>query len=103
MIGTEKQLKPTPDGKGYLRVKLSQKPEEKGKYRTKDYRLHRLVAKYFCENFTEEKEVHHKNLRRWDNRASNLVCLTKAEHAELHRKLREKQQEEKNGGSSKAA
>lgn len=62
LIGEEKILKPTPDGKGYLRVKLSKKPDVKGRYITKDYRIHRLVAKLFCENYAEEKEVHHKNL-----------------------------------------
>lgn len=79
------------DHDGYLRVKLSDLPIAKGKYRRKDYRIHRLVAKYFCEDYAEDKEVHHKNLRRWDNRAENLICLTKAEHRELHRKLKEQE------------
>ena len=79
------------DHDGYLRVKLSDLPIAKGKQRRKDYRIHRLVAKYFCEDYAEDKEVHHKNLRRWDNRAENLICLTKAEHRELHRKLKEQE------------
>ena len=52
------------DHDGYLRVKLSDLPIAKGKYQRKDYRIHRLVAKYFCEDYAEDKEVHHKNLRR---------------------------------------
>jgi len=93
LIGNEKILKPTADNKGYLRVKLSHKPVGKGMYSAKTVRIHRLVAKYFCDNYAADKEIHHKNLRRQDNRAINLVCLTKAEHAELHRQLRQEQQE----------
>lgn len=38
----------------------------------KNLRVHRLVAEYFIENFSAEKEVHHINGNRADNRAENL-------------------------------
>lgn len=85
MIGTEKLLKPYNTHKGYLTVRLSKKNIEHGKYITKDIKVHRLVAKYFCENYSEDKEIHHKNKDRSDNRATNLICLTKKEHSEIHR------------------
>ena len=48
--------------------------------------MHRLVAQYFCNDFTKEKEVHHINKNRADNRAENLTCMSKAEHLKLHKK-----------------
>lgn len=87
LIGKEKILKPTKDNKGYLHIKLSIKPKEKGVYRRKDFRIHRLVAMYFCDNYAEEKEIHHINLNRQDNQYTNLICLTKKEHLEIHKNL----------------
>ena len=45
---------------------LEQQPKHK------NLRVHRLVAEYFIENFSAEKEVHHINSNRADNRAENL-------------------------------
>lgn len=92
MIGKEKLLKPYLSTKGYLSVKLSKEPKEKEVYIRKTLKVHRLVAKYFCENYAEEKEVHHKDLDRRSNKANNLICLSKADHIALHKRL---QQEEK--------
>lgn len=57
----------------------------------KHYRISRLVAELFCENPDPEHKtvVHHRNVDSIDNRASNLVWMTPAEHREEHRRLRE--------------
>lgn len=94
LIGEQKLLNPSKDSHGYLRIKLSRKPTAKGQYKTKDFLIHRLVAEYFCDDFAKYKEVHHKNLDKQDNNATNLVCLTRAEHAELHKQIREQKRKE---------
>lgn len=90
-IGSEKILQPFSRSNGYLSVRLSQEVKEKGKYITKDFIVHRLVAKYFCDNYSADKEVHHKNRIRTDNRANNLECMTKKDHLALHKKLNSKE------------
>lgn len=54
--------------------------------KSKIYLLHRLIALVFCENTNpaECTEVHHINADTLDNRASNLVWLSPAEHRKLH-------------------
>lgn len=48
----------------------------------------RLVAKHFLsDTYSEEKEVHHKDCNTLNNHVSNLECLTREEHLEIHRKL----------------
>ena len=96
-IGQPKILKQHITAKGYSTVKLSFEPTEKGKYYQKEFKVHRLVAELFCKGFEEEKEVHHKDLNRLNNNADNLLCLTKQEHIELHKKLKAKEQD-KNAG-----
>lgn len=93
-IGIEKILKPFDTSKGYFCVRLSLKTNQKGKYSTRDFKVHRLVAKYFCDNYTDDCEVHHINHNRSDNKSDNLICLSKKAHAELHKKEREKLQKE---------
>lgn len=100
-IGEQKLLKPYFTSKGYLVVRLAKKPTEKGKYITRDIKVHRLVAQYFCEDYAAEKEIHHKNHMRNDNRAANLLCLTKKQHIELHQS--EKMQPEKEAAAEKTA
>ena len=34
--------------------------------------VHRLVAEHFCEDFAEDKEIHHKDRNTRNNRADNL-------------------------------
>ena len=93
-VGSEKILQPFGRSNGYVSVRLSQEVKVKGKYTTKDFVVHRLVAKYFCENYSEDKEVHHKNRIRTDNRADNLECMTKKDHLALHKKLNKAEQDQ---------
>lgn len=57
----------------------------------KDMYVHRLVAQAFVpvpEKYhgipIDELDVHHANFNHFENRASNLMWLTKAEHQQLH-------------------
>ena len=72
--------------KNYEYVKLYSKEKDKlcdAKLRA----IHRLVAQYFCEDFTEEKQIHHRDRNTRNNTSENLVCLTEEEHREEHRKI----------------
>lgn len=64
--------------KGYKKVELYD--NRKGQL----FSIHRLVAKYFCEGYSEYKDVHHKDGNCKNNVYTNLVCLTKYEHNKLH-------------------
>ena len=102
-IGVQKLLQPYATAKGYLTVRLSKKPANKGSYNSQDMKVHRLVAAYFCENYDESKEIHHINHDKTDNRAVNLLCLTKKEHLELHRREKLQLEEEMAAAENTAA
>ena len=86
-IGIDKILTPN-KVQGYLIVKLSNTPIGKGKYIQKCFKVHRLVAKYFCEGYAEDKQVHHIDRQRDNNFYKNLLCVTKAQHAAIHKQLK---------------
>jgi hypothetical protein len=46
--------------------------------------VHRLVAKAYCEEWFDECEVHHVDRNKFNNNASNLVCISKLEHKKIH-------------------
>ena len=73
---------------GYLVVYLLPKKVEGQLSKRKKVKVHRLVCEYFCKDFSDEKEVHHKNFIRFDNRADNLIALSKQEHRKLHTQIR---------------
>ena len=81
-------LKLATTDRGYKMVRLYNRALEQPP-KHKNLRVHRLVAEYFIENFSAEKEVHHINGNRADNRAENLQCLTRFQHMEQHRKEKE--------------
>jgi len=85
-IGVEKILSQYTIG-GYLVVKLSSTPTAQGIYKQKNIKVHRLVAQYFCEGFFGDKQVHHIDRDRTNNYYKNLLCVTKAEHAAIHKQL----------------
>lgn len=53
-------------------------------------RVHRLVAQAFISNPEGKPIVHHKDGNRRNNKAENLQWTTTAEHASIHKQLREK-------------
>lgn len=71
--GKPKVLTANPSG-GYCCVSL----------RGKVVAVHRLVATAFVPNPENKKQVHHTNFDPHDNRASNLVWMTKEEHILTH-------------------
>ena len=69
-VKTGRESKPTLAKTGYLVVRLY----------CKNHLVHRLVAKYFCENENDNPWVDHKNRNKTDNRASNLHWVTPQEN-----------------------
>jgi len=63
-----------PDDDGYFRVVLWHKGKRKC------FRMHRLVAELFCNEFSKEKEVHHIDKIKQNNNADNLLVCTREEH-----------------------
>lgn len=61
------------------------------------FSINRLVATAFCEKPPAAVEVHHKDRNPLNNRADNLVWLTKEQHLEAHRKLRAEAKSKENG------
>jgi len=61
---------------GYLLVRI----------KNKNYRVYTLVAETFCERLNKDvyRTVHHINNNGMDNRASNLIWVTKEQHREIH-------------------
>lgn len=99
-IGEEKLLKANVV-QGYLIVKLSKEPNEQGVYIQKCFKVHRLVAKYFCEGYAEDKQVHHIDRQRTNNYYKNLLNVTKAQHFAIHKQL--KIDDEKRAAAAAAA
>ena len=82
---------------GYEYVKLYRK-DSNNINDLKLIRIHRLVAQYFCDNFSVEKDVHHKDKNTRNNHKNNLICLTKEEHIELHKQQNKNAEEQKKEG-----
>lgn len=47
--------------------------------------IHRLVAKLFISNFWNGCEIHHIDFDKNNNTVTNLQCLTRKEHVEIHK------------------
>lgn len=76
-----KILKPFMQNSGYLVVDLMINGKKIKKL------VHRLVAKTFISNYSEDLDVNHIDCNKTNNSLSNLECITRAEnlkHAKLH-------------------
>lgn len=65
-IKKNRRIKPHLDKDGYVIVVLCIG------YDTKKYKLHRLVAKHFLEDFEESRQINHKDFNKSNNHYSNL-------------------------------
>ena len=74
------------DGKVYDH-KMNELPlrNHRGRKYFHRYSVHRLVARLYHPDFTEDCEVHHIDFLRTNNDISNLACLSKLEHSSLHK------------------
>jgi hypothetical protein len=74
------EVKFSQDSKGYLRARLYTS-ESKHTDGRKPFKLHRLVAKYFLSNYSEELQVNHKDGNKSNNVFSNLEMMNNSENA----------------------
>lgn len=74
-IRKEKILKPQMDNCGYYHYRLT---KDKGIYKL--FKAHRLVAKHFLPDYSEQLTVNHINYDKTDNRVENLEMLTREEN-----------------------
>jgi hypothetical protein len=68
--------------KGYMKARLYS-PLSKNPDGRKPYTLHRLIAKAFLPDYSDNLQVNHKNGIKDDNRVENLEMVTNAQNA-LH-------------------
>ena len=71
---SNKELRPIPDGRGYLAVSLWVDGE------MEKYKIHRLVAEVFIENPNNLLEVNHKDGNRHNNTVENLEWLSHSDN-----------------------
>lgn len=79
-ISDNHEYPPYKDNKGYLRVRLLSPKFSKHKDKRKTYKVHRLVALFYLDNYSEKIQVNHKNGIKTDNRVENLEMVTNKEN-----------------------
>lgn len=78
-----KVLTPTKDHKGYLRIRLKSPRYSSNEDKRKPYRVHRLVAMFYLDDYSDKLQVNHKNGIKTDNRVENLEMVTNRQNV-LH-------------------
>lgn len=73
-VRNNKPLKPFIKGYGYLGVRLWKK------CKSKDFKVHRLVAQYFCDNPNGYDEVNHIDEDKTNNDATNLQWCSRKDN-----------------------
>lgn len=91
------------DKKGYKVVRLKAPMFSKNKDMRKGYKVHRLVAMYYLEDYSDDLQVNHINGNKQDNRVENIEMTTNAQNvwhawnvldsSERRRKLSERNRE----------
>ena len=76
---TNKEVIFNKDEKGYMKARLYS-PLSKNKDGRKPFRLHRLIAMAFLENYSDKLQVNHKNGIKDDNRVDNLEMVTASQN-----------------------
>ena len=67
--------------KGYSIIRLKVPAFSKNKDRRKPYKIHRLVAMFYLEDYSDSLQVNHKNGVKTDNRVENLEMVTNQQNA----------------------
>lgn len=78
-----KVLKNSVGPKGYLIIRLKSPKYSTNKDRRKPYKVHRLVAMFYLDDYNEDLQVNHKNGIKTDNRVENLEMVTNQQNV-LH-------------------
>ena len=78
-----KVLKNSVGPKGYLIIRLKSPKFSTNKDRRKPYKIHRLVAMFYLDDYNEDLQVNHKNGIKTDNRVENLEMVTNKQNV-LH-------------------
>lgn len=78
-----KIFKPAKDKKGYNIVRIKSPAYSKNKDQRKNYKIHRLVAMFYLEDYSDDLQVNHKNGVKTDNRVENLEMVSNRENV-LH-------------------
>ena len=58
--------------------------------KVKRIRVHRLVAMLFIPNPNNKPYIHHIDGNRLNNKVDNLLWVTRDEHTQIHRQMRER-------------
>lgn len=74
---------PVKDKKGYYMIRLKSPAFSKNKDKRKNYKVHRLVAMFYLDDYSEDLQVNHKNGIKTDNRVENLEMVTNRQNV-LH-------------------
>lgn len=77
---TKKELKFFVDEKGYMKSRMYCPEISTNKDGRKPFRLHRLVAMFHLDTFTNELQVNHKNGLKNDNRVENLEMVNNSQN-----------------------
>ena len=80
---TKKELKFHKDGKGYMKARVYCPEISQHKDCRKPFRLHRLVALFYLQDYCETKQVNHKNGIKTDNHYTNLEMVNQSQNV-LH-------------------